>query len=168
MTTGATVMLLDLSGSMDNFVGTTGKTRRDVLQQALANVLPRHPGVQLFAFGSDVARLNPQQPLPGTMGGTDLTLALNHARQFSPASLLVITDGEPSDSKSALTAALMLNCEIKTIYCGEETNTVAISFLRALVRCSRTGTIGVAKVVSLEKPEDVADQLVLQLAGPAR
>jgi hypothetical protein len=165
-----TVLLLDLSTSMNEFVGHTGRTRRDVLEQAVVNLLLRHPNVLVFAFGSDVLRVtDPTRGLPPSLGGTDLKLALDRVRAQRPTTVIVVSDGEPNDAKAALTSALLLNCKIGTVYCGDEENAAAIAFLRDLVRCSRTGTIGTSAIVSLEKPpEEVADQLVLQLAGPAR
>lgn len=163
-----TVLLLDLSGSMEHLVGTSGQTRRDMLAQAVANVVPRHPGIQVYAFNYTVERIyEPLNGLPPAIGGTDLTAALQHIRTVQPDTLILVSDGEPDDAKSALTAAVMLNARISAIYCGDESNRRAMSFLRDLALCSSKGTIGRAKVASLAKPEDVAQE-ILMLSAPSR
>jgi hypothetical protein len=162
------VLLLDLSGSMIHLVGATDRTRRDQLAQAVANVVPRHPGVRVFAFNSFVAEVHePLNGLPEAMGGTDLAGALQHLRPMLPEKVILVSDGEPDDTQSALTAAVLLHCEINTFYCGDESNRKAIQFLKDLKACSRKGTIGQSMVLSLEKPKDVAEE-ILRIAGPKR
>jgi hypothetical protein len=162
------VLLLDLSGSMIHLVGATDRSRRDQLAQAVANVVPRHPGVRVFAFNSFVAEVHePLNGLPEAMGGTDLTGALEHLRPMRPEKVIVISDGEPDHTQSAFTAAILLSCEISTIYCGDESNRKARQFLTDLKTCSRKGMIGQSMVLSLEKPKDVAEQ-ILRIAGPKR
>jgi hypothetical protein len=163
------ILLLDLSGSMDELVGMSGKTRRNMLEQALANLLPRHPGVLVYIFGTDVRRLSePQAGLPETMGGTNLAKALRTLQAEHPSHVVVISDGEPQDERGALNAAMMLSCKISTIYCGDEANSQAIAFLNKLRLCSRGGQIGRSNVTSLAAPEETAKQIeqVLRLEGP--
>jgi hypothetical protein len=165
----STVLLLDISGSMEHVVGHSGRTRRDILADAVKNVHGRHPDALVYAFGSTVERVyEPGQGLPPTMGGTDLTGALVHLRGLSPRvqQVVLISDGEPDDSASALTQALLMSCKLSSIYCGDETNRKALSFLRDFSNCSRAGMLGAAKVVSLAAPaKDVAEE-ILQLTGP--
>jgi hypothetical protein len=164
-----TVILADLSGSMDQTVGFSGRTRRDVLAEALKNINTKYPDALIYAFGSTVERVyEPQQGLPPTMGGTDLAGALAHLRALTPkvTRLVVISDGQPDSIEMALTEALLLMCEIGTIYCGDETNKKAIRFLRDLAACTRSGLIsGGAKVVSLAALKDATEE-ILRLVGP--
>jgi hypothetical protein len=165
-------LVLDLSPSMNFPVGMTGRTRHDILTQAVANVAPRHPDARWFGFSGDVQEIyEPQNGLPVMIGGTNLTGALKHLRTLAPSvqQLVVISDGEPDDGPSALTEALMLRAKISTIYCGDETNKAAVRFLRDLTACSRSGMVGTALVTSLAAPEEAAKQIeqVLKLAGPS-
>jgi hypothetical protein len=164
---GGTALLLDLSASMAWPAGRSGKTRREVLEQAVAGLVPRYPDMLVLAFNDDVGLVtDPQHGLPAASGGTDLAKALNYIKQYDPRNVIVVTDGEPNEPASAaLTAALRLNCRISAIYCGDESNRQAVAFLSDLARCSRAGTVGVSKTVSLAKPKDFAEE-VLKLAGP--
>jgi hypothetical protein len=153
--TEKTILLCDLSGSMDAFVGESGKTRRNMLESALANLLPRHPGVIVYAFGSDVQRVyEPQQGLPPVLGSTDLAKALRALHVEQPKHVVVISDGEPNNPDDAIRAALALVSRFSTVYCGDESNAAAIAFLKKLTLCSRGGLIGRASATSLAAPEE--------------
>jgi hypothetical protein len=167
--TSVIALLLDLSGSMEQAVGHSGRTRRDILADAVKNVHARHPGAPVYAFGSTIERVyEPQQGLPPTMGGTDLTGALTHLRGLTPrvSQLVLISDGEPDDPPSALTQALLMSCKLSSVYCGDESNRKAIRFLRDFAACSRAGMLGVAKTVSLAAPDQATEE-ILRLVGPA-
>ena len=161
------VGLLDISSSMAEFVGLTGRTRHDMLQQAVSNAALHMQGAIWLAYNDTVQLIErPQDGLPSPEGGTDLTGAFWYAARYGPDLALVISDGRPKDARSALTAALLLGCKISTIYCGDESDRKAIAFMRDLANCSRAGLLGSAKVTSLAAPEEVAKQ-ILQLVGPS-
>jgi hypothetical protein len=106
--------------------------------------------VIVYAFGSDVQRVwEPQQGLPPVLGSTNLTRALQALHAERPKHVILISDGEPDNADTAIRAALALTCKISTIYCGDETNTQAIAFLKKLTLCSRGGLIGTAHVDAL-------------------
>jgi hypothetical protein len=163
------VILLDTSGSMSLPVST--RRRIDVLSDILASVLPSTPGTRLFSFNSICTELleaitanGVHLPQPG--GSTALHAALEAVAPLHPNPLLIISDGEPDDSKAALAAASSLHCVIQTFYCGDESNRAAISFLRDLALCSKGG-VGRLRIGSLTKPEQLADAIRLLLRGPA-
>jgi hypothetical protein len=165
-----TVVAMDVSISMASFVGLTGKTRHDNLQQSVANVMAKGvpPSTFWLAFNDKTVIVErPQDGLPPPDGGTDLAGCLLEARRYRPTRLLVISDGEPNDKASALTNALLLSCQISTIFCGDEADRAPQRFLRELAACSRAGMLGTAKVLSLAKPEDTTEE-ILRIAGPSR
>jgi|SRR4051812_28804569 len=160
------IILADTSGSMA-FPVTADKRRIDVLRTILATILPAAPGTALAAFSDAVVPLEPGQILPEPSGSTALHLALEHVRAMQPEHVIVVSDGEPNDKTAAIAAARALGCRISTYYCGEESNRAATSFLRTLALCSRHG-VGRALLGDLRKPEKLAGELRLLLAGPSR
>jgi hypothetical protein len=160
------VILADVSGSM-GFPVSLDKRRIDVLRTTLAAILPSVPDACLVAFNDNVFLLEPGQPLPEPAGNTALHLALERARTMWCDHVIVIADGEPDDKQAAIKVALALDCRISTYYCGEEGNRAATSFLKTLALCSRHG-VGRAMLGDLRKPEKLAGELRLLLAGPAR
>jgi hypothetical protein len=161
-----THILADTSGSMA-FPVTGDKRRIDVLRTILATILPSLPGTSVAGFNDTVFPLELGQALPEPSGGTALHLALQHVLPMHPEHVVVVSDGEPNDPAAAITAARALQCRISTYYCGEEGNRAATSFLRTLALCSRHG-VGRAMLGDLRKPEQLAGELRLLLAGPPR
>jgi hypothetical protein len=82
---------------------------------------------------------------------------------------VVLSDGEPDDAPSALTEALLMMCQVSSIYCGDESNRAAVRFLRDLASCSRDPRLATAALTSLESPTATARQIeqVLKLSGPS-
>jgi hypothetical protein len=166
----ASVILLDTSGSMNEPVG--ARRRIDVLADILASVLPSTPGVRLFSFNSVVTELieavtEHGVSLPSPQGSTALHHAIEQIAPLQPNPLVVISDGEPDDARATLAAASRLSCIIQTFYCGDESNRAAVSFLRDLALCSRGG-VGRLGIGDLTRPERLAGDIRLLLAGPVR
>jgi Mg-chelatase subunit ChlD len=163
------VVLVDISGSMDTPVS-ADQRRIDALRTILGTVLPSLPDARVVAFSDTVAVLEPGKPVPEPGGGTALHLALERVQSMNPDHLVVISDGEPADKQAAVTAARALDgCTINAYPCGSEDDRAGAAFLKTLCLCSRRG-IGRAMLGDLRKksPEQVAGELRLLLAGPAR
>jgi hypothetical protein len=162
-TAGSTLAYVDISGSMELPCGPG--TRHEQAGLTVQRLAPNLPGARWFAFNDDVVAFDPVSRLRYARGGTDLARALRHGRQYRPDRVLVVCDGEPDDEEAALREALLLNCRIDVAFVGDETNQPAIRFMNRLAGCSRKGTIGTAKTISLAKPEQAAEE-ILRLAGP--
>ncbi len=158
------VVLVDTSSSMAIPV-LGGQRRIDVLSAILTNISPSTPDMRLFAFHDYLTNLEPGQKLPEPSGGTDLQMALDFVRTLSPHAVIVISDGEPADTKASLASARALNCVISTFYCGDESNRAAIAFLKQLTLCSRGG-VGRPMIADLRQPEKLTTELRLLLAPP--
>lgn len=162
MAHGGTVVLLDTSGSMSLPVGE--QRRIDVLIDIIGRLMtPVIPGVRFVAFHSvawelDGATYRALQP----GGGTALADALTMVAPWRPASVVIISDGEPDEPEAALVAARALRCRLATYYCGDEENHAAKAFLRALSWCSEDG-LGQTRVTDLLAPAEVANELRLAL-----
>ena len=152
------VILCDVSSSMGNMAGT--RSRIDHLRDALRQVAT--PAHTLMAFASEVTRMASPQDLPPPAGGTALHLALAEAAKLNPAATLVITDGEPNNSRLAVAAAGRLGGRIDVIYCGDTSNLAAIGFCRLLVRMGR----GRCTVHDWRHPISIASTMRMLLAGP--
>lgn len=131
----AEIILCDVSSSMDESAGTRSKIAhlRDALKQTAQ---PHHT---ILAFASSVTMVSHPDELPAPSGGTALELGLRTAAQRRPHSTLVISDGQPNQPDVALREAEDLPGIINVIYCGPESDTAAIEFMRKLARvgCGR-------------------------------
>ena len=137
------IALCDVSGSMDDFVGSTRKSKRDHLVAALKDVLQGFPKLVIVAFSSRARQARIQemeadlagQPVFCMLGGgTDMGGAIEYvAQHWKPRKTLLITDGVADDEDYALAAVEMLTGAIDTIYCGPD-NDPSVSFLRKLSR----------------------------------
>lgn len=128
----ATVVLADVSGSMQELAGQRAK--HQLLQEALDSVLPQVAGAHVVAFNAYPVVLPPAAPLPYPAGGTALDLALDAARGLQPGRTIVISDGQPNDEHAALAAADRCPGRIDVIYVGPDCDEVAIAFMRRLAR----------------------------------
>jgi hypothetical protein len=152
------VILLDVSSSMGENAGT--RPRIAHLRESLRQVAT--PAHTLLAFATEVTRMASPEELPPPLGGTALHLALAEAAKLNPAVTLVITDGEPNDSRLAVAAAGRLRGRIDTIFCGNPTNLAAISFCRLLARMGG----GQCVIHSWHQALPLASTMRLLLGGP--
>lgn len=129
--------LADTSSSMDEPAG--GRRKIEILREALNTVLCERPEIRLFCFDSIAREVTAAAPLPEPSGGTALHLAIELAREFSPRQTVVISDGRPDDPEAAIAAAEKLSGTIDVIYCGPDSDTKAIDFMRRLAKvgCGR-------------------------------
>jgi Mg-chelatase subunit ChlD len=123
------VILCDTSGSMDEAAGCRRKI--DHLREALESVWGSGP---VLVFSSSVSRLDALAHLPAPSGGTALHLGLDAAGELRPRKTIVISDGQPDSEADALTAADRLPGAIDVIYCGPDSDALAVAFMRRLAR----------------------------------
>jgi hypothetical protein len=143
---GGAILLCDVSGSMEWTVGTSERTRRDKLIEAVTRVVAQQPGIRVFAFNDHCLPVPDPQHMPEAEGGTDLAGALRTLREYRPERLVLVTDGEPDNEGKALAAALQLNSVIHVLFVGDETRPDVIRFLNKLRSCTRKGMLGKSQV----------------------
>jgi len=128
------VILVDISGSMDQHDARGGQSRFDVAQEELARLQGTMPGkLAIIAFSHDTLFV-PSGSLPGTQGTTNLAGALKFARaadSIPDMRFVVISDGEPDDERAALDEARLFNNRIDTVYVGPESGG-GLKFLQRL------------------------------------
>lgn len=158
------ILLLDTSSSMAWPAGPgSGSLKRiEVLQQVLDSIRREFPTARVFAFNSACMEIEPRGHLPVPQGGTALDHALQQISYLSPKRIGVLCDGEPNNPPAALEAAKTLQTEIHTFFCGDETDSRAVAFMRALAWCSADG-IGKARVIDLEDPQALLEGMRLLL-----
>lgn len=139
--TDEVVIVVDCSGSMGDYVGSTGQSKYEHACLAIEDVRRVYPNVKVIALGSWVRECEGALPQPS--GGTPLAEALTLAGRWSPRKTIVISDGMPDHGPTAVKAALALTGVVDTIYCGPE-GSPAIDWLRSLAH----GTGGDAEVWS--------------------
>lgn len=130
---GKSVILLDVSGSMDE-MAYQGMRKIDMLRQAMNRPLDTNEVV--IAFHSVVEMIKDLQSIPKPGGGTALHKALEEAIKFSPKTTLVVCDGRPDSKDQALSAAKKLPGIINTLYIGRDDDLEAIQFMADLARTS--------------------------------
>lgn len=129
--TGADVVILaDTSASMFENAGRRRKI--DILSEALATIRADLPSAATIAFDSLPRRLTLHDALPAPSGGTALHLAIDEATKLRPRKTVIITDGQPDNERQAIASAAKLSGTIDVIYCGDDSDTRAIDFLRRL------------------------------------
>ena len=135
--TAPTIVLLDVSGSMDETVE-SGDRKIDVLRKALAR--PLSPGEFAFAFSSLCQQIQGFEFIPEPSGGTALHYALETIAPHRPKSTLVVSDGRPDNGLAALQVAHQLTGTISTLYIGPDDDLEAIAFMQRLARqgCGRS------------------------------
>lgn len=140
------VILLDISGSMDKVVGS--KRKIDILRQAVDRQLLTHEVVLVFSSRCD--RIASFQSIPEPFGGTAMHLALQKATSYAPSHTLVVSDGQPDCQKQALLAAETLSGVISTLYIGDDSDVDAILFMSKLARIG----CGRAQVCDIRNPQN--------------
>jgi len=106
--TESIVLLLDVSGSMSEYVGE--KRKIDHLREAVRD----YASLRKVSFSSDVA----EGSIPNPNGGTNMADAFEHLLSSHPKEVVLISDGLPDSQEGALSAARSLACPINVIYIG--------------------------------------------------
>ena len=135
-TSGISIILLDISGSMAEVLE-LGRRKIDLLRQALERSL--HSNEVAIAFHSIPVQLESLHKIPEPDGGTALHYAIAQAIPYKPNQTLVISDGKPDDPKQAVAQAEKLTGIINTLYIGSDQDGEAIAFMSQLARlgCGR-------------------------------
>ena len=177
------IALCDVSGSMWDYVGSTGTSKFDHLVAALKDVVQGFPKLLIVAFASTAAETsvrgfeeeqrikhshilaNPQKawcpaPFDCLGGGTNMGGGIEYvAARWKPRKTILITDGQADCDDHALQAVDLLTGSVDTIYCGPDSDP-AVAFLRKLSRA------GVGSHVSWDGAAELAPVL-RRLALPA-
>lgn len=137
-----TFLLLDYSGSMDEFVTARGTTRKiDALRQLVTDLVAEdNLPCPLVGFGASVGFIT-RIPAPG--GGTPMAKAIDFAAGQGSEHLIVISDGIPDDRDAALRAAQDFMGPIDVFYVGPESDLSGADFMRRLASASRGGRVSV-------------------------
>lgn len=145
------VALVDVSGSMDAQDSTGGRSRYDVACAELANLQNANPGkVAILAFSNDTLFCPSGQP-PKMFGSTNLAGALAFARVADTGDVrfVVISDGQPDDSESALSEARKYRGRIDVVYVGPESYPAGRDFLTRLAQVRGGVTVTADKAQQL-------------------
>ncbi len=115
------VVIMDVSGSMDNRDSRGCRTRYDVANEEMAKIQALNPGkIAVVAFSDGVVFVPGGQP-PLLGGGTDLTRALQFVKVADGAvDFILISDGQPDDEVTALAEARTFRSRIDVVYVGPE------------------------------------------------
>lgn len=159
-TSGKTLILLDISGSMSESVGSTRKI--DLLRRALNRTLKRDEIA--IAFNSVVEVLFTLLMIPEPQGGTALHSAIAHGVRLRPRHTLVVSDGQPDDERQALAEAKKLTGTISTLYIGRDDDEKAIAFMAKLARLG-CGTSQTCDVRNPANHELLGPSIKLLLGG---
>ena len=145
------LLLVNCSGSMDNWVARANARRIDVLRTIVRDLRETHP-VPVAAFGGGGVVLIDTVPDP--MGGTPMHLGIEYGHREGATHLIVVTDGQPDSERATFEAAALFGRPIDVFYVGDG-NDEGARFARELAR--RTG--GTAHLSSLDKPKELTSQI---------
>lgn len=124
------LVVCDLSGSMDDFIGNGGTSKYEHLKIALNDIRRSYSKVRVILFSSGAEEWK-GGTIPQPNGGTNLAGALAFARKWKPKKTIIISDGVPDNEIAAQQEADAITGEVDTIYCGPDGHP-AIQFLRSL------------------------------------
>lgn len=116
------IILCDTSGSMGDNDSRGGKTRYEVALEELAQLQAKMPGKLAILSFSNTVVFCPGGVPQFLMATTDLAGALRFARvaDVDGMQFIVISDGEPDDTRAALAEAAQYRSKISTIFVGPE------------------------------------------------
>lgn len=131
-----TIVLVDVSGSMEAHDSRGGQRRYDVACAELAKLQASNSGkIGVIAFSTETVFVpGGIPPMLGT--GTNLAGALRFARVADVPGIrfVVISDGQPDDAEAALTEAAQYKARIDCIHVGPESDSASRRFLDRLAR----------------------------------
>lgn len=123
----ASALLLDISGSMNDWIG-ANRTKLSELRILAAEFT----NVRRFLFSTTCREMNATEDIGDTEGGTNLANGFLYVKKNGIDHVVLITDGEPDSESMALTASAGLR--IDCFYVGPDP---APAFLAEL--CKKTG-----------------------------
>lgn len=120
-------LLLDISGSMNEYIGARVKKISE-----LRKLAREFAGMRRFVFSSTCSELLSAEEVPEARGGTGMHGAFLKVKDSGVQHVVLITDGEPDSERDALRASQGLKIDV--FYVGPDP---APEFLREL--CQETG-----------------------------
>lgn len=147
-----TVILADVSGSMDQFIPAARMSRMEAMKNMLLRVVSAMDQAAVFMFASRTQRLESWETIAQRYfcgGSTRLAPALRAASKMNPSHIVVITDGEPHDMQEALDTARAMLCRIDVYYCGPG-ETRCVQFCKDLAQYGGEAVIDPSCVTMLE------------------
>jgi len=131
------VVICDTSSSMLSYVGSSKKSKLDMLKDALTDIMNNFPKVQAYAFSNMVWKINRDEVQAlKAYGTTRLDAAFQHIAPLKPRKTILISDGCPNNRDAATAMAAALTGTIDIIFCGPETDTTAIQFMESICKLS--------------------------------
>lgn len=131
------VVLADLSVSMNDYVGNSGKTKLEMLRTSLEDLVKYTPEVIIVGFSDKAFIVQPTTiGRLHTISGTNLTEAFQFIKAWNPRKTIVISDGYPDNPRSAQKVAELLSGTIDIVYCGSEDDDDAVEFMQSLCKIS--------------------------------
>lgn len=130
-------VLCDLSASMMDYVGNSHKSKLDMMKESLTDVVKYHPGIRIIGFSDRAFHIIPSD-IYGlhTMGSTNMAAAFQLVKPWNPQKTIIISDGYPDNPQEALREAETMTGTIDIIYCGAETDLMALGFMSSLCKIS--------------------------------
>lgn len=155
------IIIVDTSGSMDARDSRGGRSRYEVALEELARLQKQLPGkIAVVNFSSTVEFVPGGVPV-FLSGGTDLTRALEFVRVADGlVQFVVISDGQPDNSVTALDTARRFKSKIDVVYVGPEDDYAGgRQFLEQLARASG------GKFVTADRARELATAVGTLLLG---
>jgi hypothetical protein len=138
------IVIVDTSGSMCSHDSRDGKSRYEVACEELAALQQHMPGKIAVLSFSNITMFCPDGKPFDQSGTTDLTGALNFAKvgdTIPGMRFIVISDGQPDNSETALKVAKSYKNSIDVIYVGPEHSASGRDFLEKLAKASGGTTV---------------------------
>jgi len=145
------VVIIDTSGSMDSKDSRGGRSRYNVACEELAALQAGLPGrIAVISFSEQVVFCPSGTP---TFFGnsTDMAAALRFAKVADVPGMrfILISDGEPNDSRAALAEAAKFRNRIDVVYVGPENMPLGRAFLQQLAAASGGQAVTADRAVGL-------------------
>lgn len=137
------IIIVDVSGSMDQKDSRGGRSRYDIACDELAQLQASLPGkIAVIAFSNEPVFCPGGVPLYQG-GGTNMAKALRFTKiaDIPGMRFILISDGEPDNERETLAVAQTYHNKISTIFVGPEERPAGRDFLNRLA--AATGGLGV-------------------------
>jgi|SRR5215471_10274211 len=156
--TKRSLLLVDVSGSMADWIQKTHERKIDALRKVVATLRETH-AVPTAAFGTRGGRVQLVDSIPNPSGSTPLDAAIEFGTQQGATHLVVVTDGYPDSQDAAFRAAREFGGPIDVFYVGDG-NDEGARFAAELAAMTG-GTCGVTDLAN--EPKQLAGKIVALL-----
>jgi Mg-chelatase subunit ChlD len=131
------IVLVDVSGSMNQRDSRGGRSRYEVACDELAKLQKSNPGKLAVVAFSSSTEFCPSGVPAFLSGSTDLAGALQFVSVADGTlRFIVISDGQPDDEAEALRVARTFISSIDVVYVGPETDLSGAQFLQKLAKAA--------------------------------